>query len=337
MKSGTQKWVAFLMLLLTSVVAVGWKLASSDASQPTLIATPPRSDLIAPVPKPNRPEASKASVLASQSMGTQPAVARKPKSPTDLLTEFELTGDRTLLVQARKLFPHDKRVIMASCLTATDPKSTWLAELEKTEPDNTLPNLVRAALLAKKGDIKGFVEEMKKASGKTSLDTMMRDRQAELLDRIIMGKGVLPRSLFGTTDSTFFKNLEVIYKTYTSNPSLFGDELEAATTSVALATTFRKMSSLGFSYSHYGNFLELGMLEKVPGDVEYGDQGQTVAQRNQELRMRVAAGDRKLEQFHKLITAPDADPILRLQYYARMRSDGEEAALQWLLARYPGT
>jgi hypothetical protein len=321
-----------LAIAVITGAAVGW-LLSADTEAKTGTVQPSKS----PLPKLTTtaapklvPKVDQQPVRSTDSVTS--AFMSKPKSPMDLLTEFELTGDRNLLVQAQKWFPHDKRVIMATCLTATDPKSTWLLELENMQPDNTLPNLMKAGILAKKGDLKGFQEELVKASGKGSLDTMLRERQAELLDRILVGKGILPRNLFGTTDMTFFQNLELIYKTFTSSTHRLGDVVDSASTAVMLGSVFRKMSDLGVSYAHYGNMLELGMLQKIPSDVEYGESGMSAAQRANELKAMVGTSERTMSRYNELIHSPSADPVVRLQYYARLRSDGEVAALEWLFA-----
>jgi hypothetical protein len=75
------------------------------------------------------------------------------------------------------------------------------------------------------------------------------------------------------------------------------------------------------------------MLQKLQDDIEYGESGATVAQRTAELKTLVTEGESTLSRYRQLVTDPSADPVLRLQFFARMRSDGEQAAIEWLFSR----
>lgn len=92
----------------------------------------------------------------------------------ELLAEFELTGDERFLEKAQLLYPDNPSVIFASALLADSPDSDWLKKLEELQPDNSFPNLARAAIYAKRKDTDLFAEELREALSKRDFNTGLR-------------------------------------------------------------------------------------------------------------------------------------------------------------------
>jgi len=267
----------------------------------------------------------------------QPSLISVPLgSVNELIAQFELSGDLVLLDQIQKKFPDNPAVIMLSCLLATKPDSECLSKLEKLQSNNRLPNLIRAGLYANSGDLVRFARELTIAASKTELDTDLRNRQAQMIDLALSGKGAIPTKVFSSTDLTFFGRLESIVDTFQDHSNIlayFGDEFSAASTTAVLAGTFRTMKDLNFRYAMYGDGFEYTILSKLRNNYEYDGTGKTVTQRRQELVDSLNESEKIDNQLRKQIFSNTADQTLRLQYFIRLRADGENAANAWLLSK----
>jgi len=96
---------------------------------------------------------------SEQATDQQAFAARLAKMPlTGLLAEFELSSDLRFLEAARAKHGNDPRFLMAAALASQSPDSAGLKTLEKTQPDNALPNILRAWMYAQKNNFKGLKE-----------------------------------------------------------------------------------------------------------------------------------------------------------------------------------
>ena len=283
---------------------------------------------------PIAPAASGGSNDRSVKRGSEiPTVASwvKEKSVAELLSSYELDGNLSTLAEAQRLFPDDKRVIQASCLVATSPSDPWLKKLEEIQPDNALPNIIRAALYADVGNPNGFRTEMEAVMSKKVLNIGARERQAAVLDRLLAQPGLISsKYIVSQLDETFMRQIDKIRLGFSKNPKLFGDEWSSASTAVFLAEKLRGMSDYNFTLGIGANYIEFEMLKNVGGSDAYGDTGMTVAQRQEELKKLLIDSQNRTNVFRKYVLADNADPARRLQFFTRMRADGERAAFKWL-------
>ena len=252
----------------------------------------------------------------------------------DLMCRYEMEGAIAALHEAQRLSPGNRQVIIASALLASDPDDPWLRKLEESQPNNALPNLIRAALHAKKGDadLAKFKNELETAVDKQPSDLGTRERQTAVLDRLLATPELMKSDYFSLRLEKMFGNqVEQLINGLVSHPTLFGDENATASVAVSLANQFREMSDLDFSMSLAGNYLEQEMLRKVRGTDDYDETGKTVAQRQEELSQILIDYERQVIIFRKHVWEENADPTMRLHFFAKMQSGGEKAAYEWLL------
>ena len=264
-------------------------------------------------------EASKEAFIA--------ALAGKPIK--DLLALFELTGDMRYFEAAKKYHGDDSYFLTAAGLTAKAPNSPALKALEAAQPDNALPNILRAGMYASKKDWKGMKEEMEQAASKKELTMNTRERKAALLDLLIEDPNLpTSKALMTETDFGFFRQLEAINRALDRNPNIFGGAAETASAGIGLALRLKNMDENNFSTMLVGNGLEIDLLSHVDKSFVYGDTDITVGQRLEQLG---AAGvtTKRLGNLYQELYKPITDANTQRQFFARVRSDGEIAALQW--------
>jgi hypothetical protein len=335
----------FMGLIVTAVTGagtLGWVLSGSGARQPAL------EQKKAPDLKPalSGPQAvssadsiaeKKALIDSAQVIVAREAGDKMPVTPQRLLADFLLTGNLHSLDSARQLFPDHSLVILQCALTAQRPDSPDLARLEAAEPDNALANLLRAGLYAERGDLVRFKQELQTAMSKSKLGTSARQRQAEMLDSIIANgmRGLDPK-VYTNFDSTVFDRLGGAYTAFFRNPKLFGDEFTSAEVGVGLAHKLRLMDKSNLSYDMAASQLEVELLRRLNVNDEYGTDGQTIGQRLAQLRTDLQSQKQAAEKYVQPLMSAEGDPVMRLQFFARVRSDGEKAAINWLKKKMDG-
>ena len=255
-------------------------------------------------------------------------------SAQDLLTQFLVSRDSRLLKAAQERFPEDPKVILQSCLEATDPNSPFLVKLEKLDPQNALPNLIRASLLAKTNEISDFSDQVNAALSKSSLKTNARERLADVMNYVLANpNGPNALEMLDGFDSNYLLSIRTVALEYIENWPKFGDDLTTAAKGLALASLFRKASTTSLSYDVVSENLELALLRKLPPNTEYGDTGITVEQRMKDVKNTAIYHMDLSQKYVKPLFASGADPALQLQFFTRIRADGEKAAVNWLINR----
>jgi len=294
----------------------------SGAKDSVLITTSPFSE-------------REAGIAAEEAIET--AEVRALEKPKILLAEFLMTGDRAFLERARQRFPDDRLILLQSVLLANSPDSSELALLEDIDPENSLPNLIRASLFAESGDLSRFREELEKAMSKGKLDAGYRQRQALILDHIIADNlRDLDPAVYLGLDKGVVDGFGHAAKALANHPTLFGDNYESAGYAVALAEKLRKMGGGRQSFNLAAGQLEIDVLSRLDPRDEYVVEGKTIGQRIAELERQVPAIRQRIVQYLDPLMSPEGDPVLRLQFFARVRSVGEAEALGWLATKMDG-
>lgn len=256
------------------------------------------------------------------------------KDPTqkEALARYLRSGKRSDLERARQLYSGDRLIMMQSALAADRPDSPELARLEEADPTNAVPNFIRASLHAESGNLEGFKEEMKSALSKSKLDTGYRERWAMLFDAMIAeGIQELDPAIYTEFDSGVLDRMESTARALVNNPELFGDKYDTAGYAMAFANKVRAMGGGRHGFGLVAGQLEIDMLRRLDPMDEYGTDGLTIGERLDELNRRVPGLHQRVEGYFDPVMSSSGDPVLRMQFLARVRADGEVRALGWLI------
>lgn len=259
----------------------------------------------------------------------------------ELLTDFEMSGNVVFLRRAQSRFPNDVSVIILSTLWAESVDSEWLEKLEALQPNNALPNLVRASLFAKNSDVEGFSKEMAAALSKPEIDTNFKKRMSRILDEVLE-TGRFPEHIFGGGNMVGFDGKFASLSSSISR--MFVDDRERLDgkrldDSLAMEWAHRLQSSstLDLMYRTAGLVLEATLLESYNDGDSYGDGDVTVAGRKDALLNEIDLNHRKIGKYFSMITGNASntphDLALKRQFIARLSTDGEMSAVNWLMTQ----
>ena len=276
---------------------------------------PEQSSARAPVPKP--PPKS----LFSDSMDLE-----------TLLENAVYSGAHDALAELQRRFPDDLRVIQLSVATATDPDSRWLCELEELQPDNFAPNLLRAGLLMKNGNVLGYLAELEKADGKSTFDIGAGERQREAIDRLLndlaSAREINPGNYIPTVDQSWMRTMDLVVSEIAKRKRVTGVGENAAEVALSLSDKLQGITDFGARLSQFGLLLENAALKTMPKGALLSDSGGSVADRQNQLAPVFEANFKRMEMLTKVMNGYDRP--LKIQYLIRARADGEAQALLWL-------
>jgi hypothetical protein len=248
-----------------------------------------------------------------------------------LLAEFSLTRDEKLLLQAQKQFPNDPKVILVSCLEAKTPDSPYLTLMEAMEPQNPLPNIMRAGMHAAAENLDGFADELEYIAKKGPLFTDERERRLDMVD-VLDAKGAtaLSAGAISDFDRNYFEKIGYIQGVLMRNPDLINDDLtDTSSVGLELAGKFRNSKEFSLSYQMMASHIEVQMLRRMPNIPE--NEKASVAAYQKRVADQFTRTMKDGERIRELVFAEDSDPELRLQFYQRLSREGEAAAVDWLL------
>ena len=249
-----------------------------------------------------------------------------------LLAGFELTGDMQYLRAAAANHQKDPTYLTLVALAATAPNAEALKRLEAAEPDNALPNLLRAGMYATTKNWKALKEELELAATKSTISTHTQERRAAMLDLLIESPNMpVERAVMPKTEQFFFQQLGAITQALNEQKALFGDTSATASAGIGLALGLRSMESGEHDLlsANYANYVEATLLSNVDPSAEYGETGLSVSQRIAQLKAEADEAQRLTQLYDRAANA-GLDDLTRRRFYARMRADGEVAALEWL-------
>lgn len=318
--------VAFGAVVIMRLPSVRHDDAVASAKPPEAVTIPANTQRPNQGPKSSNPQRH------AEALADHDAPGSDPPTPNDLLTDFLVSGDRAALLRARARFPGDRLILLQCALVADQPDSPELDQLEKVDPENPLPHLIRASLHAENGDLTRFREELRLGISKNKLVTGYRQRLALIMDRAIAeGWRDLDPEVYTGFDKGLAERFEHAARVLVENPRLFGDEYESAGYAVAFAEKLRAIGAGRHAFGLTAGQLEIDVLQRLdPGD-EYVDGGRTIGQYLAEMERRVPGLHKRVEDYLDPLMSPKGDPAKRLQFFARVRSESEVDALGWLI------
>ncbi len=256
----------------------------------------------------------------------------------ELLAKYLFTKDKTWFKEAMRLYPDDPDVLLEACLIADRPDSPDLENFERLHPNNALPNLIRAGLFARLGDLNSFKNEFRLALSKSGVSTDEKRRRAILLDYLLANHAQgIDSEVYQGVDPNFHSALSHIYGALSDHPQLFGDEFSTAEMVIKFGQQLRGMEETSLSGELMAIQYEKLLLEKLDSHDLYGTEGQTIGERVSELEQQfMDIGDVVVKYVHPLMDS-GGDPALRLRFFTRVHTDGERAAVDWLAGEMGST
>jgi RNA polymerase sigma factor (sigma-70 family) len=266
------------------------------------------------------------------------------RSASSLLAAFRATGDQTLLKEATEQFPNDPQVAFTAAYapgTTPEDRTRWLAAFKESAPENSMANYLSALDHFKAGRIDQAIADLSAAAGKQkyqdySWDFIQGGQEAyrsagysEAEARIIPSMAlVLPQLAELKQLNEQMVNLATAYRQA-------GDEASAQAAlqmDAALGQRLDGPGNLSLITQLVGMAIESMALKQMDPNAPYGDSGQTVKNRLEEVSQRkttLAGFAKQLDRIYETISAPDW-----ISYHDRWLAFGEDNAITWLLDKY---
>lgn len=256
------------------------------------------------------------------------------------LSMLEVHNDVEFLKRAQDLAPDDPHVVILSALWADSVDSEWLDKLESMQPNNALPNLVRASFHTAESNHALFRQELERALNKSDLDTDIQERMFRVLDAV-NETGRFPDGVYHHDgkigkiglDSRFVTIKNKITWAFIENDDLGWGEEGTAEMGLAWAERVKSFGGLDFMHDRTGMFLESAMLKRFDDDAVMASSGISVSERKNEILKSAELRNRMLDRYVGDIVKEPFATIQKRQFFARLVADGERSALNWLMSQ----
>jgi hypothetical protein len=268
------------------------------------------------------------------------------RSAASLLASSRVAGDQRLLEEALAKYPHEPQVNFAALFkthSSPEERRQYLDAFKQSAPDNALANYLSAREFFKSGQIDEAVRELSTAFGKRHFDDYFMDfSQHEEEAWSAAGYSTAEAKVFSSWSLGYphLAELKALGRDMASLADFYRQAGDPSSAGAALQMIvdlgLRLDESPGQPYPSRKTrvYLETVALEGMEPTGAYGGPGQTVNDRLTEL-------GRQRDLLNQLETQGD-QPTLRqkvsdpdwVTYKDRWRAFGEEAALQWLVAKY---
>ncbi|MGA2747466.1 MAG: sigma-70 family RNA polymerase sigma factor [Verrucomicrobiota bacterium] len=267
------------------------------------------------------------------------------RSAASLLAAFRVSRDPALLEEAKKNFPGDPQVAFEAAFQSgvtPEERRQWLDTFEKTAPDNALANYLSALDYFKAGQTDQAIREMAAASGKAqfqdySMERMQSDEEAYLgAGTSIVEAKQLAGSQLLLPQLGQLKQLGLDMVDLAQSYQQSGDT-PSAQTALQMAVNLGQRYAAGSPGEPeisqlVGIALESIALKNMDPSAPYGDNGQTVQDQIAQLGQERAQIHDLAQQVDALLPMmSDQDWII---YKDRWMVFGEQAAVQWIIAKY---
>ena len=299
-------------------------LARSRSSPTPRLPAPPMQVTTPPAPSPTEDLHSTNLIARLLKDGHAPKLTRdkvepylkeNQRSAGSLVAAFRVTGDMAFLKEAEEKFPNDPRVAFAAAFNSDSPEERrqWLDAFKQSAPDNALANYLSALDYFKAGQTDQAVQELIAASDKPqcqdySLEYIQDDEEAYLAaghsvaEAKALAAEELQRPQLGQV-----KQLGHDIVDLATSYRQAGDEASAqAALQMATNVGHRYEDASHKDYvinDSLGVAVEFYALEVMDPNSSYGDNGQTVQDRiNQLWQLQ----DARRELWHQ------AEPLLQM-------------------------
>ena len=260
-------------------------------------------------------------------------VAKFPLSR--LIAEYELTGDSRYLEIAKHRSENDPSYLICAALGAKRPDADALKKLEQAQPDNALPNLLRAGMYADKKDYPAMLDELRLGLQKPGLSLESRSRTEAILDTFLADVSRATQSTTNSRlDQVLFDRMLPVTTALDKNWESLGSS-EVASMELDLAKRLLQMDGQRLSNYLLANSQEGLLLEKLDPKMAYDENGMTVDDRRREIGTVGAQNAQRLMLLSNSVFSPSTDAASLTQFFARARADGEIAALNWWGETHP--
>ncbi|HVY70075.1 MAG TPA: hypothetical protein VHH73_09105, partial [Verrucomicrobiae bacterium] len=266
---------------------------------------------------------------------------------TSMLAAYRVTHDSKLLEEDLKLYPRDPHVAFEALRSrdaAPEDRRRWLDTLKQGAPENALGYYLSAVDYARAGDNDAALREVITATGKGQFqDYAVQRIQDDHEAYLEAGFSPADAKQLASSQETLpqlapLKELGKDLVTLAQSYRQAGDEASAQ-------SVLQMVASMGQRYSLpspgepeisqlVGMVVERKALEQMDPNAAFGNDGQTVQQRLDQLNQQEKAVrelGKQAEQFFPIMSETDMGI-----YKDRWMSQGEEAAMRWVVGKYGG-
>jgi RNA polymerase sigma factor (sigma-70 family) len=266
------------------------------------------------------------------------------RTAASLLAAFRTSGDPALLQEAMRKYPNDPQVAFEAVFDkdlSPAEQRQWLNRFEQTAPNNALANYLSALNYFKTGQIDQGVQELTAASGKSlddyTIGRMENDEEAYLA------------AGYSMADANELALWQIMLPQLAQLKQLGSDAVDLANAysqagdTTSAQAVLQMALNLGQQYANpapsnpeisqlVGIAIERNALQAMDPNGSYGNSGQTVQDRLNELAQQQAAIHELGQQAGDLFPAmSDQDWII---YKDRFAAFGGVAADQWVINKY---
>jgi len=274
----------------------------------------------------------------------EPYLKANARDAASLLAAFRTSGDPALLKEAMEKYPNNPQVAFEAAFSKDLPPAEqrgWLDAFEKSAPGNALANYLSALNYFNSGQIDLGVREFAAASGKSLDDYTVSRAENDMEAYLAAGYSVADAEQLGTSQLLLPQLAQL--KQLALNSSDLANAYRRAGDKTSAETVLRMADQLGQQYANpsageptisqlVGIAIERIALGAMDPGAPYGDNGQSVQDRLNQLAQQKAAVEQASQQVGELLPAlSDQDWII---YKNRWLMFGEDNAQRWLITKY---
>ncbi len=281
--------------------------------------------------------------LTAEQVG--PYLQANRRNAASLLAAFRTTGDPVYLEEAMQKFSGDPQVAFEAAFrkdASPEQQRQWLDAFKKSDPQNAFADYLSAANYFKAGQPDQAVKDLVAASGKPQFQdyTLERVQDDEEVFRAA-GYSVAESKTIPTSQLLLPQLLQL--KQMTWQLLDLSRSYQQAGDAASAQSVLQMTAGLGQRYSVLsagepeismlvGIAIERMALNTMDPSQPYGNGGQTVQSRLDQLAQQTAAGKQLFQQVEGLQSQMTAQDWI--SYKDRWHVFGEEAAARWLIGKY---
>lgn len=274
----------------------------------------------------------------------EPYLKANARDAASLLAAFRTSGDLALLKEAMEKYPGDPQVAFEAAFNkdlSPAEQRQWLDAFEKSAPNNALANYLSALNYFNSAWIDQGVQELASASGKSLDDYTVSRAENDTEAYLAAGYSVADAEQLGTSQLLLPQLAQL--KQLALDCSDLANAYRRAGDLTSAETVLQMADKLGQQYANpsagepaisqlVGIAIQRIALGAMDPNAAYGDNGQTVQDRLNQLAQQKAAVEQMSQQVGELLPVlSDQDWII---YKNRWLMFGEENAERWVIAKY---